>query len=64
MSDKPPNDLVFLSADEAAELLRTSRKAIYSLADRGKLPGARRFGRRLLIRRDLLLREIEKDNAA
>ncbi len=60
----PNPEIVFLTADEAAELLRTTRKAIYCMNDRGKLPGARRVGRRLLVRRDVLLREIEKDKAA
>jgi excisionase family DNA binding protein len=50
----------FLTAEEAADLLRTTRKAVYALAERGQLPGARRFGRRLLIRRDDLLTSIEE----
>jgi excisionase family DNA binding protein len=46
---------MFLTPEEAAELLRTTRGAIYTLASRGKLPGSRRFGRRLLVcRRELL----------
>jgi excisionase family DNA binding protein len=44
-----------LTADEAAELLRTSRRGIYSLAQAARLPGAVRIGRRLLVRRDELL---------
>jgi excisionase family DNA binding protein len=55
-----PGSSPFLTADETAALLRTTRKAIYSLAERCLLPGARKFGRRLLIRRDLLLRAIEQ----
>jgi excisionase family DNA binding protein len=45
----------FLTAAETATLLRTSRKAIYAMAERGQLPGATRIGRRLLIRSDILL---------
>ena len=45
----------YLTADEAASLLRTTRKAIYVMAERGRLPGATKVGRRLLVRRDALL---------
>ena len=51
MSDLP----VFLTVDEVAALLRTSRKAVYSMIERERLPGVSRIGRRLLVRRDLLL---------
>jgi excisionase family DNA binding protein len=44
-----------LKVDEAAGLLRTSRKGIYALVERGLLPGITRVGRRVLIRRDDLL---------
>ena len=51
-----PNALPrFLTADETADLLRTSRKAVYALAERGQLPGVTRIGRRLLVRADDLL---------
>jgi excisionase family DNA binding protein len=53
-------EIVYLDAEEAAVLLRTSRKAVYSLWERGQLPGARKFRKRLLIRRDLLVRAIEE----
>ncbi len=46
---------LLLTADEVAELLRTTRKAIYAMVERAMLPGATRVGRRLLIRRDDLL---------
>ena len=46
---------VLLTADETADLLRTTRKAIYVMAERGQLPGVTRLGRRLLIRRDALV---------
>jgi len=46
---------VLLTADETADLLRTSRAAIYAMTERGQLPGATRIGRRLLFRRDVLL---------
>jgi excisionase family DNA binding protein len=52
-----------LTADDTACLLRTSRKAIYSMAHRGELPGVTRIGRRLLIRRDDLLRWLDESRA-
>ncbi len=45
-----------LTADEVAELLRTSRKAIYVMCERGQLPGVVRIGRRVLVDHDDLLR--------
>ena len=51
-----PTSLPFLlKAEDAALLLRTTRKGIYAAAGRGQLPGAVRIGRRLLFRRDDLL---------
>ena len=44
-----------LTPDETADLLRTSRKAVYAMAERGQLPGVTRIGRRLLVRRDALV---------
>jgi excisionase family DNA binding protein len=46
---------VFLTTDEVATLLRTSKKAIYVMAGRGQLPGVTRIGRRILFRTALLL---------
>ncbi len=44
-----------LTSGEVAELLRTTRKAIYSMAERGNIPGVVRIGRRVLVREDALL---------
>ncbi len=44
-----------LTPVEVAELLRTTRKAIYSMVERGQLPGIVRIGRRVLVREDALL---------
>ena len=46
---------VLLTADEVAEVLRTTRKAIYSQIERAQLPGVVRLGRRVLVREDALL---------
>ncbi|MFN7970891.1 MAG: helix-turn-helix domain-containing protein [Acidobacteriota bacterium] len=59
----PPRDASvvpkLLRAEEVAEILRTSRKAIYAMAERGLLPGVTRIGRKLLIRQDELARWLE-----
>jgi excisionase family DNA binding protein len=44
-----------LTPNEVADLLRTSRKAIYAMVERFQLPGVIRVGRRLLFREDVLL---------
>jgi excisionase family DNA binding protein len=44
-----------LTPPEVADVLRTTRKAIYSKVDRGQLPGVTKVGRRLYFRRDLML---------
>ena len=41
---------MFLKPDEVADLLRTTRKAIYVMIERRRLPGVRKFGKRILIR--------------
>lgn len=46
---------IFLTVEEVALLLRTTKKSIYNMAERGQLPGATRIGIRLLISRDNLL---------
>jgi excisionase family DNA binding protein len=55
---------IFLTADETASLLRTSRKAVYAMAERAQLPGVTRIGRRLLVRRDDLLSWLDERRAA
>jgi len=47
--------------EDVAELLRTSPKGIYTMVERGTIPGVFRIGRRVLFRRDALLRWIEGD---
>ena len=46
---------LLLTADETADLLRTSRKGVYAMTERRQLPGVTRIGRRVLYRRDALL---------
>ncbi len=46
---------LLLTVDEAAHLLRTTRKAVYALIERQQIPGVIRLGRRVLVRSDELL---------
>ena len=54
---------VLLTADETATLLRTSRKAVYAMTERGQLPGVTRIGRRVLYRRDALVDWLHQKHA-
>jgi excisionase family DNA binding protein len=61
----PVNALpLLLTVDEVARLLRTSRKAVYAMAERLQLPGVTGIGRRLLVRRDDLLSWLDERRAA
>ena len=46
---------MLMTAEETAELLRTSRKGIYAMTARGQLPSVARICRRVLYRRDVLV---------
>lgn len=52
---KQPSLPTLLTSSEVAALLRTSRKAVYAMAERAQLPGVVRINRRLLFREDALL---------
>jgi excisionase family DNA binding protein len=53
-----------LTPAEVAELLRTTREAVYARMARGQLPGVVRDGRRRLILRDELLKYLRERRAA
>jgi excisionase family DNA binding protein len=57
---------LLLVPDEVAHLLRTTRKAVYAMTERGELPGVVRpgRGRRLLFDRDALLHWLRESRAA
>ena len=48
---------------EVAVFLRTSPKPIYSMIERGLLPGVVRIGRRVLVRQEDLLEWVRKKSA-
>jgi excisionase family DNA binding protein len=54
---------VYLKAEEAAGLLRTTRKAIYLMIERRQLPGVKRIGKRVLIRTENLLEWVDQQGA-
>ena len=54
---------LYLTADETAVLLRTTRKAIYVLIERGQLPGVRRIGRRVLVSSSEVLDWLDQSRA-
>lgn len=57
-----PLPLLFTPAEVAA-ILRTSRKAVYVMIERGQLPGVTRIGRRVLIRSRDLLQWLDQNRA-
>ena len=60
LNNLPP----LLTADDAAQLLRTTRKAVYVMIERGLLPGVTRLGRRVLLRSDRLLEWLDQNCAS
>lgn len=47
---------VLITSGEMADLLRTTRTAIYAMVSRHQLPGVVRIGRRVLFRREDVMR--------
>ena len=54
---------MLLTVDEAATLLRTTRRAIYAMIERRQLPGVIRIRRRVLFRADDLLHWLDQKRA-
>ena len=54
---------VLLTVDEAATLLRTTRRAIYAMIERRQVPGVIRIRRRVLFRADDLLHWLDQKRA-
>ena len=60
--DRPALPLL-LTVDEAADLLRTSCRAIYAMVERRQLPGVIRIRRRVLFRTSELLDWLDQKRA-
>jgi excisionase family DNA binding protein len=54
---------MLLTVDDAATLLRTTRRAIYAMLERRQLPGVIRIRRRVLIRSAELLEWLDQKRA-
>jgi excisionase family DNA binding protein len=54
---------LLLTVDDAADLLRTTRRAIYAMLERRQLPGVIRNRRRVLIRSAELLEWLDQKRA-
>jgi excisionase family DNA binding protein len=54
---------MLLTVDDAANLLRTTRRAIYAMLERRQLPGVIRIRRRILIRSAELLEWLDQKRA-
>jgi excisionase family DNA binding protein len=54
---------VLLTIDEAADLLRTSRRGVYAMIARRQLPGVIRLRRRVLVGADDLLHWLNQKRA-
>ena len=54
---------LLLTVGETAGLLRTTRKAVYVMIERGLLPGVTRIGRRVLVRSTDLLDFLDHNRA-
>ena len=60
----PQSSVPFLlTVDEVAAALRTTRKAVYAMIERGYLPGLVRVRRRILVRRTALLQWLQEKGA-
>ncbi len=53
---------LFLTAEEMATLLRTTRQVIYNMVSKFQLPGVTRIGRRVLFRRTEVLRWLRENS--
>ena len=55
---------VLLTVDETADMLRTTRRAIYAMIARRQLPGVIRIRRRVLVRANDLLHWLDQKRAS
>jgi excisionase family DNA binding protein len=55
VTPEPPALPALLTSGEVAEVLRTTKKAVYAMVERGQIPGIIRLGRRVLFRQQALV---------
>ena len=60
---EPAGHHLLLTTEETAALLRTTRKAVYALIERRQIPGVVRLGRRVLVRSDVLLDWLQRQES-
>jgi excisionase family DNA binding protein len=70
MTKKPAHQAVAVDRDcqlltpvEVGDLLRTSRKAVYTMIERRQLPGVVKLGRRVLVKQACLIEFLDRDAA-
>lgn len=54
---------MLITVDEAAALLRTTRRAMYAMVERRQLPGVVRIRRRVLFRTEAMLDWVDQKSA-
>ena len=59
----PQSVPALLTCAEVAKLLRTTRRAVYIMVERGQLPGVVRLGRRVLVRQDAMVEFLRQKSA-
>ena len=52
-----------LTSGEVADLLRTTKKAVYAMVERRQLPGVVRLGRRVLFREQALVKWLRQKSS-
>jgi excisionase family DNA binding protein len=62
-ADRAPKLPLLLTVDDVADLLRTTRRAVYAMVERRQLPGVIRIRRRVLFRTDDLLEWLDQKRA-
>ena len=54
---------MLFTVDEVADVLRTTRKSVYAMIERGLVPGVTRIGRRVLVRAEELVHWLDQKRA-
>lgn len=62
MSEESERPYLLTVEEVANQYLRTTRKGVWHLIQRGRIPGVVRVGRRVLVRRDRLIKFISESS--